>query len=146
MYRSCILLVIVVMMFPCCNAIDQVKLSKTKTQNPVRTTNINDRDGYRYLRSYKTEEEADDATDNEERAWGLDSLKSLLHIKKTPNDFSKTILERMDIDSRLKGEMFSKWRWFYTNDKVKSKLIKKDPAMLLDFMNGNTAVRPRITD
>ncbi|KAH7470794.1 uncharacterized protein KRP23_10080 [Phytophthora ramorum] len=67
------------MMFPCCNAIDQVKLSKTKTQNPVQTTNINDRDGYRYLRSCKTEEEADDATDNEERAWGLDSLKSLLH-------------------------------------------------------------------
>ncbi|KAL4088442.1 hypothetical protein PRIC1_012862 [Phytophthora ramorum] len=143
MQRSCILVIMVAMMITCCSGIDQVKLSKLKTQDLAQTDSVpvNDRNGYRFLRSYKTEE-AGDATDNEDRALDLKSLKSFVRIKKTPNDFSKKYLKRMLTDPKFKKDMFAKWKKDYPHNKITSKLIKKDPAMLLDFMNGNTALRP----
>ncbi|KAL4161026.1 hypothetical protein PRNP1_001583 [Phytophthora ramorum] len=141
MQRSCILVIMVAMMITCCSAMDP----KMKTQNMVQTDSIpaNDRNGYRFLRSYKTEE-AGDATDNEDRALDLKSLKNLFRFKKAPNDFSKRYLERMMIDPKFKKEMIEKWGKVYTQEKVISKLKRKDPAMLLDFLNGNTALRPLI--
>ncbi|KAL4117127.1 hypothetical protein PRIC2_012575 [Phytophthora ramorum] len=141
MHRSCILVIMVAMMITCCSAMDP----KMKTQNMVQTDSVpvNDRNGYRFLRSYKTEE-AGDATDNEDRALDLKSLKSFVRIKKTPNDFSKKYLEQMMINPKFKKEMIEKWGKSYTQEKVISKLEKKDSAMLLDFLNGNTALRPLI--
>ncbi|KAG6623102.1 putative RxLR effector [Phytophthora cinnamomi] len=91
------------------------------------------------MRTQETSTANTNGADDEERAWGLKTLLSLVKTPK-PNDFAKVDLDRMLVDGVFKLEMFERWNK-YSTEKILATLDlskrKNIPygSILQEFLN-----------
>nr|QVE55563.1 RxLR effector protein 64 [Phytophthora cinnamomi] len=137
--RLCLVLLAVTatLLSSCDAAPSSTNLLQTKTQTEKLRTG-SDRDS-RLLRTQETSTANTNGADDEERAWGLKTLLSLVKTPK-PNDFAKVDLDRMLVDGVFKLEMFERWNK-YSTEKILATLDlskrKNIPygSILQEFLN-----------